>query len=80
MIAPANFRRRSGAPARAAWLRLPQRRQLLLLVRRQDLIDLRHRRASDGRQLAHLAAFGARELLDLRRIIGLTAARNDCRV
>ncbi len=51
--------------------RLPQRSQLLLLVRRQDLINLRHGRASDGRKLAHLAAFGTRELLDLRLIIGL---------
>ena len=51
--------------------RLPQRGQFLLLIRCQDLIDLRHRRASDRRQLTHLAAFGGRQLLDLRRVIGL---------
>ena len=51
--------------------RLLQLAQLLLLVRRQDLVGFRHRRASDGRKLADFAAFGTRELLDLRRVIGL---------
>lgn len=51
-------------------MRLTQRLQFLQLIGRQRLIDIRHRRASDRRQLAHLAAFGRRELLDLRRIIG----------
>ena len=51
-------------------MRLTQRLQFLQLIGRQDLIDLRHRRASDRRQLAYLAAFGLRELLDLRGIIG----------
>ena len=51
--------------------RLSQRRQFLLLIRCQDLIDLRHRGASDRGQLTHLAAFGGRQLLDLRRVIGL---------
>ena len=48
-----------------------QRRRLLLLVWRQDLINLRHRRPSDGCQLTHFAALSARELLDLRHVIGL---------
>jgi hypothetical protein len=51
--------------------RLPQLCPFLLLVWRQNLVDLRERRASDGRKLAHFAAFGARQLLDFRRVIGL---------
>lgn len=52
-------------------MRLSKLRQLLLLIRRQDLIGLRRRSATDRRKLAHFAAFGIRELLDLRRVIGL---------
>ncbi len=51
--------------------RSPQLRQFLLLIRRQDLIDFRHRLASNRGQLAHFAAFGLRQLLNLRNIIGL---------
>jgi hypothetical protein len=51
--------------------RLLQSRQLLLLIRRQKLINLRLRSAPDRSKLAHLAAFGGRQLLDLCRIVGL---------
>lgn len=54
--------------------RLPQRGQFLLLIRCQDLIYLRHCRASDRRQLTNLATFAGCQLLDLSRVIGL-----DCR-
>ena len=37
--------------------RLSKRRQFLLLIRCQDLINLGHRRSADRRQLTHLAAF-----------------------
>jgi hypothetical protein len=47
-----------------------ERRQLLLLFRRQHLEHLGARRRSNRGELPHLGSFGCRELLDLIRITG----------